>query len=140
MEENGLDFYGFPMLNPEIFGDPTGLKIALHYPGKKIEDADLIDRETSESDEKILIEFMKKYIPGAYKRTTELKTCLYTYSPDHNFVIDYLPDYDGNIIFAGGFSGHGFKFASAVGEILSDLAATGKTTQSVEFLSAKRFT
>ncbi|MCA6075084.1 N-methyl-L-tryptophan oxidase [Fulvivirga sedimenti] len=139
MEENGFDFYGFPMLEQEIFGGPAGLKVALHYPGMKVSDPDQVDRHTGSSDEKVLIDFLEKYLPGSYSRTVELKTCLYTYSPDENFVIDHLPGFDGNVIFSGGFSGHGFKFASAVGELLAEMAESGKTSPAAAFLAGNRF-
>jgi sarcosine oxidase len=50
-----------------------------------------------------------------------------------------LPGYDQQVTIAAGFSGHGFKFASAVGEIMADLAMNGKTEMPIEFLSAQRF-
>jgi sarcosine oxidase len=67
-----------------------------------------------------------------------LKTCLFENSPDEHFVIDVHPD-DGNVLIAAGFSGHGFKFASAVGEILADLAIDGRSRHEIEFLRLARF-
>ena len=68
-----------------------------------------------------------------------LKTCLYTYTPDENFVIDFLPGFDQDVVIAAGFSGHGFKFASVVGEILADLSSKGATAFPIDFLNANRF-
>ena len=68
-----------------------------------------------------------------------MKTCLYTNTPDENFILDFLPGYDKDVVIATGFSGHGFKFASVVGEIMSDLAIKGKTDLPIGFLNAKRF-
>ena len=67
------------------------------------------------------------------------KICLYANSPDENFIIDALPGYEENVSIACGFSGHGFKFASVVGEILAELAIDGRTRFPIGFLSAKRF-
>ena len=67
------------------------------------------------------------------------KVCLYTLTPDEHFVIDLLPGSDGRVAVAAGFSGHGFKFTPVVGEILADLALTGRTTLPIGFLSAGRF-
>ena len=67
----------------------------------------------------------------------EAKVCLYTVSPDAHFVIDAVPDH-ANVVFASACSGHGFKFASVVGEILADLAVAGTTRHPVGFLSAAR--
>jgi glycine/D-amino acid oxidase-like deaminating enzyme len=77
-------------------------------------------------------------MPTANGDILAVKTCLYTNSPDENFIIDKHP-LSKNVIFACGFSGHGFKFASVVGEILSDLAIHGETEQPIDFLSIKRF-
>jgi glycine/D-amino acid oxidase-like deaminating enzyme len=63
---------------------------------------------------------------------------LYEDSPDGHFLIDRVADHP-NVVYAGGFSGHGFKFASVVGEILADLVTRGKATPDADFLSASRF-
>jgi glycine/D-amino acid oxidase-like deaminating enzyme len=55
-----------------------------------------------------------------------MKTCLFTNSPDEHFVLDLHPDYP-HVSIAAGFSGHGFKFASVVGEIMADLALAGQS-------------
>jgi len=68
-----------------------------------------------------------------------LKTCLYTNTPDENFVLDFLPGYNQQVVIAAGFSGHGFKFVSVVGEIMADLAQQGKTDLPIGFLNASRF-
>ena len=60
--------------------------------------------------------------------------CLYTLSPDRHFVIDRHPEFD-NVVIAGGFSGHGFKFAPIVGELLADLAEIRKTERTSESIS-----
>ena len=139
MEENGFDFYGFPILPQEEFGAPYGLKVALHYPGDRVPDPDNIDRSIQPCEEQKLIEFLQRYLPDAFETTQILKTCLYTYSPDSDFIID-LPDaYNGNVAIAAGFSGHGFKFASVIGEVLADLAMEGSTTMPIDFLHPRRF-
>lgn len=90
------------------------------------------------ADEAALIEVLEKFIPGAYASTLALKTCLYTNTPDENFILDFAPG-QPNVVIACGFSGHGFKFASVVGEIMADLAMKGTTQQPIGFLNAKRF-
>lgn len=139
LENEGYDFYGFPILPVGTFGGPVGLKLALHYPGADTTDPDTVNRNKKESDEKILIEFLNEFIPDGYENTLVMKTCLYTNSPDQNFIIDYLSGFDKDVVFATGFSGHGFKFVSVVGEILADLAMNGSTPLPIGFLSAKRF-
>jgi sarcosine oxidase len=139
LENKEYDFYGFPILPVGTFGGPLGLKLALHYPGAETTDPDAVNRNTKVSDEKILIEFLQQFMPDGYENTLVMKTCLYTNSPDNDFIIDYLPGFDNQVVFATGFSGHGFKFVSVVGEILADLAIKGSTSLPIGFLNANRF-
>lgn len=131
-------FYGFPVLPFEKFGGPIGLKLASHRPGL-LSDPDHVDRNVRQSEIDDLKYVLKKYLPVAGMETITTKTCLYTYSPDENFIIDQLPGYDKQVTIACGFSGHGFKFVPVIGEILADLAIHGKTNLPIEFLSLKRF-
>jgi sarcosine oxidase len=85
-----------------------------------------------------LVQALHRFLPNAYAATHTLKTCLYTNTPDEHFVIDFLPGYDQCVAIAAGFSGHGFKFVSVVGEIMADLATKGKTDLPIAFLSAQR--
>ena len=78
-------------------------------------------------------------MPGVFDSFLSTKICLYGNSADENFIIDKLPGFENNVSIACGFSGHGFKFASVVGEILADLAIDGKTQLPIDFLNAKRF-
>jgi sarcosine oxidase len=131
-------YYGFPYLHPGEFGGPIGLKIALHYPGDTT-DPDKIGRLVNPSESDDLVRFMNHFLPGTYHSTHILKTCMYTNTPDEHFIIDFLPGQNNDVVLAAGFSGHGFKFASAVGEILADLALKGTTPLPIGFLSAGRF-
>ena len=76
--------------------------------------------------------------PLAARVITKAQVCMYTVTPDHNFVIDVHPGFP-QVSVACGFSGHGFKFASIVGEIMADLAEQGTTTHDIGMFSAKRF-
>ena len=131
-------YYGFPILPVGKFGAPIGLKVALHYPGQ-VSDPDAVNRVPSKDDEETLIEAIHKFLPDGYSSMHVMKTCLYTNTPDENFVLDYLPGYDQQVAIAAGFSGHGFKFVSVVGEIMADLAMKGKTELPIGFLNAQRF-
>jgi sarcosine oxidase len=130
-------YYGFPVLPVGKFGGPIGLKLAHHYPGE-LTDPDMVNRTPNEEDEANLIYALNKFLPGGYVSTLAMKTCMYTNTPDENFILDLLPGFD-DVFIATGFSGHGFKFASVVGEIMADLAIYGKTSLPIEFLNAKRF-
>ena len=65
-------------------------------------------------------------------------TCLYTVAPDGHFVIDRHPDHD-NVVIASPCSGHGFKYTTAIGPLLAELAFTGHTTLPIDSFSIARF-
>jgi sarcosine oxidase len=130
-------YYGFPVLPTDQFGPPKGLKLALHYPDKET-DPDAVNRNVAKQDEEKIIYAFEKYFPGQFDSFLSSKICLYANSPDENFIIDKLPGFE-DVVIACGFSGHGFKFVSVVGEILADLAVDGSTSLPIEFLSEKRF-
>lgn len=132
-------YYGFPIPDQLSHTNyPIGFKLAHHYPGK-VTDPNHVDGTISEEDERPLLDFIDKYIPKAKGQVLGIKTCLYSNSKDEHFVIDCLKGTDGRVCFARGFSGHGFKFVSVVGEIMADLAVKGETTLPIEFLRADRF-
>lgn len=131
-------FYGFPLLPSGRFDGPPGFKLAWHHPGTPCH-PDEDDRTVPESDEMHLRSFLDKYFPDLYMATNNVKTCLYTNSPDEHFMIDYLPGYEGRVALAAGFSGHGFKFVPVVGEILSDMILHRGTALPVGFLGLSRF-
>jgi sarcosine oxidase len=107
--------YGFPPHGG------SGVKIAKHHHADETVDPENVDREISKTDE-ALIRAVFEHIPAADGRMITAKTCLYTVTPDHDFVVDRLPNAP-NIIVASACSGHGFKFAPVLGEALCDLAA-----------------
>jgi sarcosine oxidase len=139
MEAEGRDFYGFPVLPTTSFGGPVGLKVALHYPGLVLTDPAEISAPILESEKQELIDFMEHFLPSGYAKALSFKTCLYTNSPDTHFILDHLNGYNKDVVIGGGFSGHGFKFASAIGEILADLAVMGQTPLPIDFLKLNRF-
>ena len=77
-------------------------------------------------------------MPALDGKVVRAETCLYTMSPDEHFVIGAHPQVASCTI-ACGFSGHGFKFAGVVGEILADLATTGSTAHPIGLFSPRRF-
>ena len=124
-------FYGFPHV------DLPGVKVARHHTGDFV-DPDTVDRTIRAEDEQRLRRAVEKRIPSLNGRVLDAVVCLYEDSPDGHFIIDRVPEHP-NVIFAGGFSGHGFKFASVIGEILADLVTRGEATRDADFLKASRF-
>jgi sarcosine oxidase len=126
-------FYGFP-----IYSIP-GFKCARwHHLEQAVEDPVRLDRDCHPEDEAILRAFVRRYFPDGDGPTLSMHTCLFTNTPDTHFVIDAHPDCP-NVFIAGGFSGHGFKFCSVVGEILADLAQDGRTRYDISLFRATRF-
>jgi sarcosine oxidase len=124
-------FYSVPAV------DPTGLKVALHYGAAEQATPDDIDREVRPSDELPVRNFLRQYLPDANGPRTRASICLYTLTPDRHFVLDRHPEHEA-VVLAGEFSGHGFKFAPVVGEVLADLALEGRTEQPIGMFSARR--
>lgn len=131
-------YYGFPWLPKQLFGEPGGMKLAHHYPGEPT-NPDKVSRAVQTKDIANLSYAIKKYFTEHELSFSASGTCLYANSPDENFIIDHLPGSDGKVIVACGFSGHGFKFVSVVGEILAELTLKPKTPQPIGFLSIQRF-
>jgi sarcosine oxidase len=136
-EDTGEFFYGFPLLTESQYGPPQGLKIAQHNPGHPA-DPDAVDRTVTDAEREHMRTIVEKFFPGQFAGFRHDQVCLYTYSPDEHFIIDVLPG-TPRVVYAAGFSGHGFKFSSVVGEVLADLALKGRSEQPVGFLSAQRF-
>ncbi|HXG77355.1 MAG TPA: N-methyl-L-tryptophan oxidase [Gaiellaceae bacterium] len=129
---DGEHFYGFP-----AFGIP-GFKVGRYDHFAPGGDPDAIPREPEFADEESLRAFADRYFPDAAGPTIALKTCLFEPSPDEHFLIDHHPETEAAVVGAG-FSGHGFKFCSVVGEILADLALDGTTRHDVGLFRLDRF-
>jgi sarcosine oxidase len=132
METPEGHFYGFP-----IFGNP-GCKIGRYHHRCELVDPDSMDRGCYPEDEAVLREGIRRYFPDADGPTLAMKTCLFTNSPDGHFIIDRHPTLP-QVTVAAGFSGHGFKFCSVVGEILADLALDGQSRWDLGLFRLSRF-
>jgi len=113
-------YYGFP-----AYGIP-GFKLGKYHHRNERVDPDRMDRECHPQDERVLRTAIRRYFPEANGPTMAMKTCLFTNSLDEDFVLDLHPEFS-QVSIAAGFSGHGFKFSSVVGEIMADLALTGQS-------------
>jgi sarcosine oxidase len=125
-------FYGFP-------ADHAGaIKLAKHYHFDETVDPDRCERNVSAADQAAIRAVAKSHLPGADGRLVAATTCLYTMTPDADFILDRLPGHP-RIIVASPCSGHGFKFAPVIGEILADLAISGTTAHDISRFSLARF-
>jgi sarcosine oxidase len=125
-------FYGFP-----AHGIP-GVKLGRYERQGESGDPDAISREPTLADEAPLRSFAEEHLPDGAGPTVALKTCLFELSPDEHFLIDRHPDCEAAVVGAG-FSGHGYKFCSVVGEILADLAIDGATSHDIGLFRLDRF-
>ena len=124
-------FYGFPAV------DARGVKIAEHTGGTPVADPLAVDRSIDAVERARVEAVLAAHLPGVCGPLSEHAACLYTMSPDGHFVVSLHPQH-ARVAIAAGFSGHGFKFASVMGEILADLALEGKTSHPIGFLSPER--
>lgn len=115
-----------------------GFKIGLHHHQKETGHAESLSRVPTEADEELLRICMRRYLPDANGPVADLKACVYTNTPDEHFIIDRLPGAE-NVIVASPCSGHGYKFASAIGEILADMAGGGASRFDLGMFRLDRF-
>jgi sarcosine oxidase len=125
-------FYGFP-----VFGVP-GFKIGKYHHRRQGVRLDAIDRECHAEDEAVLREGLRRYFPEADGPTLAMKVCLFTNTSDEHFILDRHPQYP-QVALAAGFSGHGFKFCSVVGEIMTDLVTEGTSRHKIDRFRLDRF-
>jgi monomeric sarcosine oxidase len=107
--------YGLPQV------DVPGFKAGVHTGGDPA-DPETLDREIHDRDITAQIgPYFQRYMNHFTGRLASSEVCMYSMTPDEDFIIDRHPEHR-NVAFAAGFSGHGFKFAPVVGEHLADLA------------------
>ena len=126
-EKNKI-FYGFPDL-----GD--GVKIAIHHQGQ-LTTADTINRRIGDEEINAMSQIIHRYFDAQFTFNYS-EVCMYTNTPDENFIIDYYPA-NRNIIIVSACSGHGFKFSSAIGKILCDMALEKKLSFDVSVFNIAR--
>lgn len=125
-------YYGFPQ-----FGIP-GFKFGRYHHLEEVVDPDEELVEPREDDERVLREFAARYFPHGAGPVMALKGCMFTNTPDNHFIIDLHPGHP-NVVIASPCSGHGFKFASVIGEIVADLAERGQTRHDISLFRLDRF-
>lgn len=125
-------YYGLP-----VWGVP-GFKIGRYHHLGETGAADALSREVSRADEAVLRQCVSRYFPDADGPVMALKTCMFTNTPDEHFIIDRLPG-QPEVVAASPCSGHGYKFASVIGEVLADLASGGGFGFDLSMFSLTRF-
>ncbi|CAI6053178.1 N-methyl-L-tryptophan oxidase [Cohnella sp. JJ-181] len=129
----GGGYYGFPSI------DGAGVKIGRHDGGRPWQPGERLEPFGAyPEDESDLRAALREFLPGADGRLVRGAVCKYELSPDEQFIVDEHPSLPG-VLLAGGFSGHGFKFASAIGEALAEWTASGTPPADLLPFSLSRF-
>ncbi|MDE2820963.1 MAG: N-methyl-L-tryptophan oxidase [Chloroflexota bacterium] len=121
-------YYGFPEFNPT--GTTPGMKFGRWHHREETCDPDVVDRDTYPEDEALLRQFAERYFPAGAGETLRMSACMFTNTLDEHWVLDTLPGLP-QVSMAAGFSGHGFKMASVIGEIMADLAQNNSTRHDI---------
>lgn len=133
LDFDGEHWYGFPE-----FGIP-GFKIGCYHHRRERVDPETFDRaHVGRGDIALLRSCVEACFPGANGDVLMTKTCLFTNTPDEDFIIDRLPG-SPQVLIVSPCSGHGFKFASVIGEIVADLVTTGATRHDISRHALSRF-
>lgn len=132
--------YTVDLLNAHYYGFPSiagsGVKAGRHDGGENI-DPDTPISPYGPKDEAEIRSFLDKCLPDANGPLVKGSTCIYTLTPDEDFILDRHPEYP-QLFIAAGFSGHGFKFSSVVGEIISQVMTKGKSQFDLSVFSINR--
>jgi sarcosine oxidase len=131
-DRDGRVFYSIPDV-----GD-HGVKAAFHH-GGTITTPESVQRQVSQAEIDEMRAMLATTVPTLNGTLKRAATCLYTNTPDGHFAIGFLPDNPDTLIVSP-CSGHGFKFAPVVGEIVADLVIDGRTAQPIELFRLDRFT
>ncbi len=110
--DGGEIFATFPAHGP-------GVKCGMHHDGS-FTSPDTVDRAVTDAENEAARSLLDQVMPGAGGRCVESRVCLYTNTPDRHFLIDWASP--GRVLVVSPCSGHGFKFASAIGELAAQLA------------------
>jgi sarcosine oxidase len=124
-------YYGFSRSD-------SGFKIGHHFRGESTH-PDKLNREVNEEEIVHLKEVLQRLFPSQEFVFEKSATCMYTNSKDDHFILDFLPGTNQNVVFAAGFSGHGFKFVPVIGEIISDMVVRENIPVNASFLNLDRF-
>jgi sarcosine oxidase len=130
----GGAYYGIP---PDDAHPSPAVKVCRHHGGETTT-ADAVDRALRPADEADVRAYVRAHLPAADGPLVRSHVCMYTNTPDEHFVVGALPDAP-HVVVLGGFSGHGYKMASVVGEIAADLVVSGRSAFDLGMFSPARF-
>lgn len=129
-EDKGVFYYGIPDVG-------HGVKVARSH-GGLVSEPDRVKRDVTDEDIRPVRDFVSRRLKRLDGTPLASTTCIYSNTPDTNFAVGLHPA-DPRVVVMSACSGHGFKFASVLGEVAADLATEGKTAHDISFLSPARF-
>jgi len=124
-------FYGLPGI------DGRTIKTGEHTGGEAVENPSALERSVFPADERPVSRFVSERLVDIESKSCRSAVCMYSMSPDGHFLFDQLSELP--LVVGAGFSGHGFKFASVLGESAAELIQQGRTSLDIDFLSSNRF-
>jgi sarcosine oxidase len=128
----GILCYGFPRM-------PRGVKASIMHAGELTESPAEVKRSVDDDESEPLRSALRPVLPGlARAPVLETSVCLFTNTPDHDFIVDFHPAHP-QVLISSACSGHGFKFSSALGEIHADLLENGRTNLDISAFRIDRF-
>jgi sarcosine oxidase len=130
----GGPFYGVPL--DDAHASPA-VKVCRHHGGARTT-ADALDRTVTPDDEATVRRYLRAHLPAADGPLLRSRVCMYTNTPDEHFVVGPLARAP-RVVVLGGFSGHGYKMASVMGEIAADLVQQGKSAFDLGMFAPGRF-
>lgn len=128
---NGSVFYTMPDMG-------HGMKVGWHHGGAVVH-PDRVDRNVSQEEHASVSDLLRRFAPWGKGERLGHQVCLYTNTPDRHFIVDRLPG-DPRMLVVSACSGHGFKFASVLGEVVADLMANGRSAFDLAPFRLARFT
>lgn len=123
--------YGFPSVGE------SGIKAAFHH-SQQFAAPEAVDRSVASDEVEQVRAVLAQWLPDGNGRHLASSVCMYTLTPDEHFLVGFHPRRSG-VVIAGGFSGHGFKFCSVMGEVLADLVCQGATKHPIGLFDLERF-
>jgi len=132
--EGDKEFYGFPAMSGKDGGLKLACEEALTHTSPENVDRTVTEREMKETYEK----YVRRYLPGLGSTCLKAESCLYTFTPDRDFILDTHPDHS-NVMIASPCSGHGFKHSAAIGEIIAEWATGHDSKIYISMFSLSRF-
>jgi glycine/D-amino acid oxidase-like deaminating enzyme len=114
-----------------------GVKVGIHFEGAEVL-PDQVDRSVHSHEELHVRQLLDTWMPGAAHSIADADVCLYTMTPDGHFIVDQHPEH-ARILLLSPCSGHGFKFAPAIGEAAADVLMEGGSGFDLSPFSIARF-